>query len=228
MYTIDQWMRHSYGLLLDTDRPEWRLVSGTGQRAAAHAAGFITSLDFTDSGLSAQLASSGREPIDPAVQMLAVARDLAWQCITALAVEAHQAGCVSLATGACPNWTPVCVRADEFGPKLYPALARTTDAAATPPRLTRQTIERISDDLALQTEPRVSIRVAGTVITVTHGDNTAVRPSKHEPDHDGLYTLGSGNLHWQQPSGGRPHPGTDSGTTSAPPADRRRARNRHP
>jgi hypothetical protein len=194
VFTIDNWIHTFYGLLLHTDQPQWRLVCAAGQPAAAHAAGFIAALDLTNRDLLTQLAHNGRAPVDPPVHWLATARDAAWQCITALAAHAQQLGCASLPTGPNPDWTPVCVRSTEIGPKLYPALANKAEPGA-PPRFTRTTVERISGDLAGQREPRAAVRFDGPLITVVHVDATP-RARGYAPDDDALYPFGAGRLDW--------------------------------
>jgi hypothetical protein len=197
VYTIDQWVHDSYGLLLHTDRPAWRLMSIAGLRAAAHAAGFIAALDLTNRELIAQLAPTGREPIDPPVGCLAAARDAAWQCVTAVAAQARHLGCTSLPTGPSPTWAPVCVSNAEIGPKCYPALVSNAQPAA-PPRFTRTTAQRIGDDLAGQHARRIIIRFPGPLITVTHTDLPTQQPSQYQPDDDDLYALGAGSLDWHR------------------------------
>jgi hypothetical protein len=197
VFTIDQWVQTWYGLLLRTDWPEWRLMSAAGQPAAAHAAGFIAALDLTNLDLITQLAPTHQAPIDSPVRWLATARDAAWQCITALAAQAHHLGCTSLPTGPNSDWTPVCVRSDEVGPKLYPALANDAEPNE-PPRFTRTTAERISDDLARQSERRVIVRFDGPLITVIRTGPAIQQPSQYAPDNDGLYQLGSASLNWQR------------------------------
>lgn len=201
--TIERWVRDWYGLTLHTDRPDFPLyVSTTGMLAAAHAAGFTTALDITDEALAVQLASNGSGVVDAPVRLLAAARDLAWQAITAFAAAAHKAGFASLPTGANRRWTPVCVHAHEIGSKAYPALARTKrpDAAV---RFTRTTAERISADLAAQHGQRISLSFTGDVLTISHGEPASVQPTRYQPDTDGLYAIGAGILHWQQ-AGGQP------------------------
>jgi hypothetical protein len=197
VYAIEQWVHDSYGLLLHTDRPAWRLISIAGLRAAAHAAGFIAALDMTNCELIAQLAPDGRGPIDSPVRWLAAARDAAWQAITAVAAQAHHLGCTSLPTGPSLNWAPVCVSNTEIGPKCYPALATDTEPAA-PPRFTRTTAQRIGDDLAGQHARRIIVRFPGPLITVTHADQPSRQPNQYQPDDDGLYALGAGSLDWHR------------------------------
>jgi hypothetical protein len=197
VYTIDHWVPDSYGLFLHTDRPAWRLMSVAGLRAAAHAAGFIAALDLTNHELISQLATNGQDPSDPVVQMLAAARDAAWQAITALAADAHRLGCTSLPTGAHPDWAPVCVRTDAVGPKLYPALANDT-APTAPPRFSRTTAERITGDLAVRPGQHVRVRLAGTVRNLARTEPVVVGPDEHTPDDDGLYTLAVVGLDWQR------------------------------
>ena len=198
MTTIERWVQDWYGLALHTDRPEWPLhVSTTGLLAAAHAAGFVTALDITDDILAAQLTSNRRGLLAPSVRLLAAAHDVAWQCITALAAEAQQAGYASLPSGDNPHWTPVCVHECEIGPKVYPALANTEQPDA-PLRFTHKTAQRISNDLAGQTEQRISVTVTGPVLTVSHGERAIIRATRHEPDDDGLYALGAGSLTWER------------------------------
>ncbi|MDG4793661.1 hypothetical protein [Micromonospora sp. WMMD1082] len=196
--TIERWVQDWYGLTLHTDRPDFDLyVSTTGMLAAAHAAGFTTALDTTDDTLAAQLASTGRGMVDPPVRLLAAARDLAWQAITAYAAAAHKAGFASLPTGANRRWTPVCVHAHAIGSKTYPALAHTKRADA-PVRFTRTTAERISADLATQHGQPISLTFTGDVLTISHGEHTSVQPTRYQPDADGLYAIGAGILHWQR------------------------------
>ncbi|MBT8227330.1 MAG: hypothetical protein HKP61_05350 [Dactylosporangium sp.] len=197
MYTIDQWIRDSYGLLLHTDRPAWRLMSAAGLRAAAHAAGFIAALDLTNRELIAQLTTNGQDPSDPVVQMLAAARDAAWQAITVLAADAHRLGCTSLPSGPHPDWAPVCVRTEAVGPKLYPALANDADPSA-PPRFARTTAERITGDLAARPGQHLRVRLAGTVHNLARAEPTIVGPDEHTPDDDGLYTLTARGLDWRR------------------------------
>lgn len=196
--TIERWVRDWYGLALRTDRPDFPLyVSTTGMLAAAHAAGFTTALDLTDGILAAQLTSNGRGMIDTSVRLLAAARDLAWQAITAFAADTHKAGFASLPTGVNKSWTPVCVHEHAIGPKVYPALAHTT-RPDTPLRFTRTTAERIGADLAAQSGQRLSLTFTGDVLTISHGEPATTEPTQHEPDADGLYALGAGSLHWQR------------------------------
>jgi hypothetical protein len=128
---------------------------------------------------------------------LAAARDLAWHSITAFAADAQKVGLASLPTGAGEVWRPVCVHEREIGPKAYPALAHTKRKGA-PPRFTRKTAEHISDDLAGQSGQRISLTFTGTVLTVSRGEHATVRPTRHEPDDDGLYAVGAGSLLWEQ------------------------------
>jgi hypothetical protein len=196
--TIEQWVQDWYGLTLHTDRDDFPLyVSTTAMLAAAHAAGFTTALDHTDDILAAQLTSSGQERIDASVRLLAAARDVAWRSITALAATAQKAGLTSLPTGADAVWRPVCVYEDSIGPKLYPALAHTKRKNA-PPRFTRTTAHRISDDIAHQSEPHISLTFAGAELTVSHGAHATIRATRHQPDADGLYALGAGSLLWER------------------------------
>lgn len=197
MTTIEEWMQDWYGLTLHTDRPDFAFyVSTTGMRAAAHAAGFTTALDITDTVLAAQLTSNGRELID-AVRLLAATRDLAWQAITAFVADAHKAGFTSLPTGASKAWRPVCVREPVIGPKVYPALAHTRRPGA-PPRFTRRTLEHLSADLGSRHGQRISLTFTGDVLTVAHGEHATIRPTMHEPDADGLYFAGAGSLQWER------------------------------
>ncbi|MEV7628805.1 hypothetical protein [Actinoplanes sp. NPDC089786] len=196
--TIERWVQDWYGLTLHTDSDDVALhVSTTGMLAAAHAAGFTTALDHTDDILAAQLTGNGRGMIDTPVRLLAAARDLAWHSITAFAADAQKAGLASLPTGAGKVWRPVCVHERDIGPKLYPALAHTKRKGA-PPRFTRKTAQRISDDLARQSGQRISLTFTGAELTVSHGKHTTVRPTQHEPDADGLYALGAGSLQWER------------------------------
>jgi hypothetical protein len=195
--TIERWVQDWYGLTLHTDRDDFPLyVPTTGMLAAAYAAGFTTALDLTDDILAAQLTSNGRGMIDTSVRLLAAARDLAWQSITAFAADAHKAGLASLPTGVNKTWTPVCVHERDIGPKVYPALANTK--RPVPLRFTRKTAERISDDLSGQSGQRISLTFTGAVLTVSHGEHATVRPTQHEPDDDGLYSVGAGSLLWEQ------------------------------
>jgi hypothetical protein len=195
--TIEGWVQDWYGLTLHTDRYDFDLyVSTPGMLAAAHAAGFTTALDLTNIALVAQLTSNGRGMIDTSVRLLAAARDLAWQAITAFAADAHKVGFASLPTGN-TNWTPVCVRDRDLGTKVYPAMADTNRPDA-PPRFTRKTAERISDDLAGQRGQRITLTFTGAVLTVSRGKHSTVRPTQHEPDDDGLYAVGAGSLLWER------------------------------
>jgi len=195
--SIERWVRDWYGLTLHTDRPEWRRVSVNAVHAAACAAGFIDALDLTGNTVTAQLADNGRGTISESVRSLAAARDLTWQCITALAADAHRERCASLPTGFDPHWQPVCVREYEIGPKVYPALAHIANPDAAL-RFTRKAAERISADLAGQPGQRISLFFAGEVLTVSHGEHSTIRPSRHEPDADGLYAVGTASLDWQR------------------------------
>ena len=195
--SIEQWVQDWYGLTLHTDRDDFPLyVSTTAMLAAAHAAGFTTALDHTDDILAAQLTSNGQGMIEASVRLLAVARDLAWHSITAFAADAHKAGLASLPTGTGAVWRPVCVHEHGIGPKVYPALAHTKRRGA-PPRFTRTTAQRISDDL-VQSGQRISLTFTGAVLTVSHGEHATVRPTQHEPDGDGLYAVGAGSLVWER------------------------------
>jgi hypothetical protein len=187
--TIERWVQDWYGLTLHTDRPEWIYVPGTAVLAAAHAAGFIAALDMTNSALAEELTTHRQSGIDRSVQLVAAARDLAWQSITALAATAHSVGCTSLPTGPNLSWKPVCVRDPEIGRKVYPA-PRNDAAPGTPPRFTVKTAERISDDLSHQHGQRISVRFSRTALTVSFGEHSTTRATRHEPDHDGLYTIG--------------------------------------
>lgn len=192
--TIEHWVRDWYGLTLHTDRPDFDLyVSTAGMLAAAHAAGFTTALDTTDDVLAAQLASNDRGMVDPPVRLLAAARDLAWQAITAYAAAAHKAGFASLPTGANRRWTPVCVHAHTIGSKAYPALAHTKRPDA-PVRFTRTTAERISADLAVQHGQHIRLTFTGDVLTISYGEPANFQPTRHQPDTDGLYAIGAGSL----------------------------------
>jgi hypothetical protein len=195
--SIERWVRDWYGLTLHTDRPEWRRVSVNAVQAGACAAGFIDALDLTGNVLAAQLTTNGQEVIGEAVRALAEARDLAWQCSTALAAEAHRERCASLSTGFDPHWQPVCVRADKVGPKVYPALGDITDPNAAL-RFTRKAAERISADLAGQTRQLVSVHFTGDVVTVSHGDHSMIRPTWHAPDPAGFYAVGTASLDWKR------------------------------
>ena len=196
--TIEQWVQDWYGLTLHTDSDDFPLyVSTTAMMAAAHAAGFTAALDLTGDGLATQLTGDGRTTIDTSVRLLAAARDLAWHSITAFAADAHKAGLAGLPTGAGAVWRPVCVHERTIGPKVYPALAHTKRKGA-PPRFTRKTAERISDDLALQSGQRLSLTFIGAELTVSHGEHATIRPTQHEPDADGLYAVGAGSLRWEQ------------------------------
>ncbi|MDG4834834.1 hypothetical protein O7627_36820 [Solwaraspora sp. WMMD1047] len=196
--TIERWVQDWYGLTLHTDRYDFDIyVSTTAMLAAAHAAGFTTALDLTSIALAAQLTSNGQGMIDTSVRLLAAARDLAWQAITAFAADAHKVGFASLPTGVNTNWTPVCVRDRDIGPKVYPALAD-TKRPDVPPRFTRKTAERISDDLSGQRGQRITLTFTGAVLTVSRGEHSTVRPTRHEPDDDGLYAIGAGSLVWER------------------------------
>nr|MDT0658764.1 hypothetical protein [Micromonospora sp. DSM 115978] len=198
MTTIERWVQDWYGLTLHTDRYDFDIyVSTTAMLAAAHAAGFTTALDLTNNALAAQLTSNGRGMIDTSVRLLAAARDLAWQAITAFAADAHKVGLASLPTGINKSWTPVCVRDRDIGPKVYPALVDTHRPDA-PPRFTRKTAERISDDLAGQRGQRIKLTFTGAVLIVSRGEHSPVRPTRHEPDDDGLYAVGAGILLWER------------------------------
>jgi hypothetical protein len=196
VYTIERWVQDWYGLNLHTDRDEWLWIGPTAVKAAAHAAGFITALDMTDRALAAQLATNRQSSIDQSVRLLAASRDLAWQSITALAAEAHRLGCTSLPTSPNPSWEPVCVRDQEVGRQIYPAL-RCGEEPDTPPRFTVKTAERISDDLSRQHGQRIRVSLTGDVLTVSFGEHAITRDTRHEPDQDGLYPLGAGSLIWQ-------------------------------
>jgi len=195
--SIKRWVRDWYGLSLHTDHPQWRRVSANAVHAAACAAGFIDALDLTGHLLIAQLATNSEEHTSESVRTLAAARDLAWQCITALAATAHRQGCASLPTGFDLRWQPVCVRADATGPKVYPALANGQDPGAAL-RFTRKTAERISADLAGQSGRRVSLLFTGDVLTVSPGQHSMTGPIQHVPDPAGFYAIGTTILDWKR------------------------------
>jgi len=197
VHTIDRWIHDWYGLHLHSDRPEWQRLPAVAINAAAHAAGFITALDLTDSVLAAQLATNRHSSIDRSVWYLGTARDLAWQAITALATSAHRHGCTSLPTGPNPWWKPVLVRDADVSRKAYPALRNDVDPDL-PPRFTAKTVEHIGLDLSHQPDQRIRLTFTADVLTVSFGGPTNTRSTCHEPDADGLYTISAGSsLRWQ-------------------------------
>jgi hypothetical protein len=191
VHTIQRWVQDWYGLHLHTDRPEWRQIPATAINAAAHAAGFMTALDMTDRVLAAQLAANRHISIDRSVWLLGTARDRAWQAITALAASAHRSGCTSLPTGPNPWWKPVLVREPEVSRKAYPALRSDVDPD-TPPRFTAKTAERISLDLSRHTGQRITRSASQDVVTLSSDGHPPTPTARHEPDDDGLYTIGAG------------------------------------
>ncbi len=200
MHTIDRWVHDWYGLHLHTDRPEWQQIPATAVNAAAHAAGFITALDLTDSELAAQLAANRHSGIDRSAWYLGTARDLAWQAITALAASAHRHGCTSLPTGPSPWWKPVLVRDQDVSRAAYPALRSDVDPDL-PPRFTAKTAEHISLDLSRQPDRRIRMSFCADLLTVSVGEPATTRSTYHEPDDDGLYTIGAANLRWHPVDG---------------------------
>jgi len=209
--TIDRWVHDWYGLHLHTDRPEWQQIPATAVKAAAHAAGFITALDLTDSELAAQLAANRHSGIDRSAWYLGTARDLAWQAITALAASAHRHGCTSLPTGPSPWWKPVLVRDQDVSRAAYPALRSDVDPDL-PPRFTAKTAEHIILDLSRQADRRIRLSFCGDVLTVSVGESPNTRSTCHEPDDDALYTIGAASLRWQPVDG---QSGDGSGHTGA-------------
>jgi len=199
VHTIDRWIRDWYGLHLHIDRPEWRQIPAAAITATAHAAGFITALDMTDGVLAAQLVANRHSSIDRSVWYLGIARDLAWQAITALAASAHRHGCTSLPTGANAGWKPVLVRDADVSRKAYPALRSEVDPD-TPPRFTATTVERIRLDLPHQPDQRIRLAFTADLLTVSLGA-ASTGSTRHEPDADGLYTIGDANLRWRPVDG---------------------------